>query len=377
MPPLAGIAVAAIASSGAVGTALGLGTSIFGVISGGIASALEVGTIVGDVVAGAVVGAASGSATAGAAGTDPGNGALWGAITGGAGQALTTGIMLLDPNLSETAAQAISSGVVTTGAAAAQGAPLDVALQAGLLSGAGSYAGSKLTDYLSGTPTSSEDGAATTNASSPSNVTTPTNVAPASSTAPAPGESVVVPEFKTSSFNLAPSTSIYQPGVKTTEAVTREETKPSRFVSQAPTYNDQGELVTVEATKDQGNVADTTPSILDLIQQDSGTRTLEKGALTAALFNLLFPQGGGAPGGRTAGRTSGTTGVAGTGGAGGGAGAAAGKSPAGLAAQAAQVGQTGGTSAYGPGGPVFGEPGGATKYSPWNVASLRTDQGNA
>lgn len=50
-------------------------------------------------------------------------------------------------------------------------------------------------------------------------------------------------------------------------------------------------------------------------------------------------------------------------------------SPAAQAARAAQVGQTGGTSIYGPGGPIFGEPGGATKYSPWNVASLRTDQG--
>lgn len=325
MPPLAGIAVAALASSGAVGTALGLGGSIIGTLAGTAAAVLDTTAVVGDIVAGAVVGAAAGATTAGAAGTDPGQGALFGAATGGATAGLTPvvgDITGLSPDIS----QAVSSGAVTTGAALAQGAPLGTALEAGGAAGVGSYAGSQLFGD-SGT-------AKTADTAQPD-------------TAPRVGGGTSSSPFSGASESVTVTGTPAAPGFNAGSALGGD----------------------VESVTVHGGKANASPSIIDLIQSDKGAQTLEKGGLEAALFSLLFPSGSGqyaAKGGVGAVPSGPGPGSSGTPSGGGPV------SPAAMSALLASSGQSGSTSAYAPGGPILGEPPGATKYSPWNVESLRT-----
>jgi hypothetical protein len=341
MPPLVGVAIAAAASSFGVG----------GLIAGTIAE-LGVGTIVADVAAGAIIGAAAGVGTSLAAGTDPGNGALWGAIGGGATAGLTPGVESVT-GLGTDASQAIASGIVTTGSAAAQGAPIDKALQYGATAGVGSYAGSQLIAAITPDPTEAPkplgpnpDGSPATGPS----VSAPLDPLGASTTGP--GEQAVVESTK-----VAPpqTNSIFLPSGE--EQATKTETRP----------------------KDQ--------SIFDIIQQHKGAQAAEKGALTTALFSFLFPQGGNqyasAGGGASSAppasgsRPVGAGSAGGPGGAGSVGGGVGGATPAAVAAQAAASGQTGSTSGYAPGSPILTSPEGATKYSPWNVESLRTAPGVA
>ena len=346
MPPLAGIAVAALASSAAVGTALGLGGSIAAAI-GGI---IDAGAIIDGVVTGAVIGAGAGATTAAAAGADPGEGALWGAATGGVSGGLTPEIQGVAPSLTATEAQSVASGITTTGAALAQGQDIGTALERGAAGGAATYIGGQI---FSGASDAGTKGA--------TSATQPANVGAASgNVVDTPGmEPIIVtpPVISTTDFSgdfAVPKEQITVPGKKPEPSV--DVTAGSAL----PT-----ERITVPGTKEQSNVTST--NILDFLtkdlQRDPGALTAERSALKYGLLDLLFGSGGGAPGYRS------QTGAGG--------GAAAQTAPAAQAAQAAQVGQTGGRSIYGPGGPIFGEPGGATKYSPWNVASLRTDQGNA
>ena len=118
-----------------------------------------------------------------------------------------------------------------------------------------------------------------------------------------------------------------------------------------------------EAVEVTGTKANTSPSIMDLIQSSPEARSAEKGALTTALFQLLFPQGGGQ--------------YAGSGGPEAAPGAAPGAGGPAAAAAIAQTqsGQAGSSSSYAPGSPILGDPTGANKSSPWNVESLRTSQG--
>jgi len=341
MPPLAGIAVAALASSTAVGAALGLGGSIAAAI-GGI---IDAGAIIDGVVTGAIIGAGAGATTAAAAGADPGEGALWGAATGGVSGGLTPEIQGIDPSLTATEAQSISSGVTTTGAALAQGQDIGTALEKGLAGGAATYAGGQLF-------------------SAPSSVSTG-DTASATQTANVGGVPGV--ESVTVTPTITPTTDLSSAFATPVEQATVTAQRPATTVdataaTSVPTGTEQ---VTVTAPKEQANVGAT--DIIDFLtkdlQRDPGVRTAERGALKYGLLDFLFGTGGTS----TAGAGAGTGAGAGS----------TGPSVAAQAAQAAQVGQTGGTSIYGPGGPIFGEPAGATKYSPWNVASLRTDQGNA
>lgn len=375
MPPLVGVAIAAAATEFGVGT----------FIAGTLAAALDVGVVVGDIAAGALIGAAAGVGTAVAAGTDPGNGALWGAVTGGATAGLTPEIAGAT-GLSQDASQAIASGIVTTGAASAQGAPIDKALQYGLTAGAGSYAGSQLVNAL-GLNSSGTGGAAAD---------------PAASTAPTPGvESVTVTGQGVAGPNISGAFAPGQQGNNATEAVTvTAPGAPPAITAPAPPYTGSTESVTVSAdkanaspatttpveavtvsgTKDS-NVATSSPTILDMIQSDKGVQTAEKGALTTALFSFLFPQGGSqyaaGGGGVSSSPTISGSGAGGPGGAGSGSGVGGGPTPAATAAQAAASGATGSTSGYAPGSPILTAPEGATKYSPWNVDSLRTAPGAA
>ena len=346
MPPLVGIAIVTAA------TEFGVGSFIAGTVAGALTGSIldAAAVVVGDVVAGAVVGAGAGAATAAAAGTDPGNGALWGAAQGGLSAGLgpvigdTTGLSpgAIDGAKVDPVSQAIASGISTTAVSSAQGAPLDKALQYGATAGAGSYAGSQLIDAITPNPTEAPkplnpnpDGSPATGPS----VSAPLDPLGAGTTGP--GEQAVVEGTKVAPPQI---NSIFLPsGV---EQATKTETR----------------------TKDQ--------SIFDIIQSEKGTQTAEKGALKTALFSLLFPQGGNqyASGGGEVGSAPTISGSAagGPGGAGSGGG-----SVAGTAAQAAASGQTGSTSGYAPGSPILTSPEGATKYSPWNVESLRTAPGVA
>lgn len=343
MPPLVGIAIVFGAS------ALGFTAAI----AGTIAATLEVGTItagiIGDVAAGAIVGAAAGAGTAVAAGTDVGNGALWGAATGGATAGLTPALADVS-GLSTTTSQAIASGVVTTGAATAQGSPLTKALEYGAVAGAGNYAGSELFS----SPGNEKGGSG-------------------GGSTPAPGATPGV-ESTTITGQTGPYTDVGgalagRGGNNAPESVTVSANQPS-----APILPSSSQYGTESVTIKPDN-ANSSPSILDQIQQSPSTQGAEKGALTTALFSLLFPTGGGQYSGGGSASTSpaaggGTVGIGSAGGPGGAGGPAA-------SAAAGQSGQVGSTSGYAPGSPILNSPEGATKYSPWNVESLRTAPGTS
>lgn len=347
MPFLVPIFIAVVAASPEIGAALGLAGSIGGAIAGGVAAALDVGVVIGDIAAGAIVGAAAGAAGAAASGTDPGNGALWGGVSGGLSGGLgpvvgeVTGLApdALTTGATDSLSRAIGQGLATTATSAAQGAPLGTALEYGALAGVGSFAGDQFFGPASVAGTTGPD-------------TTP--VAPGTEAITVHGPSLGP------TFNPTAGLTGTQ-GAKNTEAVTSTAQGGISGTGATTGLTAPGtESVTVSADK-PGN---TTPSILDLIQQSPTTQTAEKGALTTALFQLLFPQGGS--------QFSGGGGAATAPGS-----APGGSSPAAAAAVAAQSGQTGSSSAYAPGGPIVGDPTGATKSSPWNVESLRTTQGVA
>ena len=347
MPPLLGLAIAFGAE------AIGATAIIAGTIASA-AAALDIGAvtagIIGDIGAGAIVGAAAGAGTAAAAGTDPGNGALWGAATGGATAGLTPGVEDVS-GLSADTSQAIASGVVTTGAASAQGAPLGKALEYGAAAAAGSEAGNQIFGGGAGPGTTGS-----TPATSPAGAEQVTSTGQAAPTADISGA-------------LAPPAKQQANPSGASEQVTVDATAPPAPAPTVPVQqsNPAGapEQVTVEASKNSGNAS---PSTLG-----TATKGLEKGALEAALFSFLFPQGSGQYAGGATGVTP-ATGAGGPSGAGSGGGVT---SPAAVAALLGQSGQAGGTSGYAPGSPIFGEPGGANKYSPWNAESLRTAPGTA
>ena len=348
MPPLAGVAIFALAAETTLTAEIAAG--ITGALAGGILDSVAI--IGGDIAAGAIIGAGAGAASTAAAGGDPADGALFGAISGGVGQGVTGAISgdaaLVDTGLTSTQAQAIGQAAGSTASGVAQGKDIGTALERGAASGGLSYlAGSVLN--------------------------------PSSPTAPAPGGDQVA---STQPANVTDA------GVEQAVQTATKDIGPTPIgvvadSTQTPSQDKKGvEGVVVSATK--------TPSIFDgfssafndvlsaVQDQPQPIKSAEKALLSQQIMDLIFP--------RSSGQYS-TSGIGtGTGGAGGGTGTgtspsagagSTGPSVAAQAAQAAQVGQTGGTSIYGPGGPIFGEPAGATKYSPWNVASLRTDQGNA
>lgn len=357
MPPLVGVAIAAIASSGAIGTALGLGASIAATISGTVAAALDTSVVIGDIAAGAAVGAAAGAGTAVAGGTSVSKGLLYGAATGGATAGLTPEIAGAT-GLSTDASQAIASGVVTTGSTLAQGVPLGTALEYGATAGAGSYAGSQISNAI-GTPSTSPAPSADQTIQ-PTSPFSPID-APMVATSPtgAQVEAAPPPAVDLAPVQVTPQKQLY--GSNPVESVTSTADQSSATAPET----------VISTGIDQSNVAVTAPDILN----DQGTKTLEKGALQAALFSLLFPQGGGQY--KSGSQSSSTTPLAASGGAPAASGGAGGAtlSPAALSAINA-VGQTGSTSLYAPGGPLFGSPSG-DKYNAWNQASLRTPQGNS
>ena len=344
MPPLVGIAIVAAATEFEVGTFIA-GTVVAALDATTISGTATAG-IIGDIAAGAVVGAAAGSAQAAAAGTDPGNGALWGAAAGGATAGLTPGIADVT-GLSQDASTAIASGIVTTGSAAAQGAPLDKALEYGALAGAGSYAGSQLIDAITPNPTEA-----------------PKPLGPNPDGSPATGPSVSAPLDPLGASTTGPGEQAVVEGTKTAPPQTNSIFLPSGVE---------------QATKTETRSKDpalSSPTILDMIQSDKGTQTAEKGVLTTALFSLLFPQGSGQYA-ASGGAASSTPSISGSSAGGPGGAGSGGGSVSGTAAQAAASGQTGSTSGYAPGSPILTSPEGATKYSPWNVESLRTAPGSA
>ena len=95
-----------------------------------------------------MVGAGAGAASTAAAGGDPGQGALFGAVTGGATAGLTPAVSDVT-GLGADASKAIASGISTTGAAAGVlGEPIGQALETGAVAGAGNYLGSQAVGAL-------------------------------------------------------------------------------------------------------------------------------------------------------------------------------------------------------------------------------------
>lgn len=333
MPPLAGVAIAALASETLLTSEIAAG--ITGALAGGILDSVAI--IGGDIGAGAIIGAGAGAASTAAAGGDPADGALFGAISGGVAQGVTGAISgdaaLVDTGLTSTQAGAIGQAAGSTVSGVAQGEDIGTALERGAVSGGLSYlAGSALNPSSPTAPAPGGDQVASTQ---PANVT----------------DAGVEQVVKTATKDIGP----------TPIGVVADST-------QTPSQDKKGvEKVVVSATR--------TPSIFDgfssafndvlsaVQDQPQPIKSAEKALLSQQIMDLIFPRSAGG------GTGTGTSPSAGAG--------STGPSVAAQAAQAAQVGQTGGTSIYGPGGPIFGEPAGATKYSPWNVASLRTDQGNA
>lgn len=350
MPPLVGLAIAGAASY--FGAAAAISEAVLGGLVAIDATAVIGATTLGiasDVIAGGVIGAAAGAAGTAAAGGDPGQGALFGAISGGATAGLTPAVLDVTGFGAETS-QAIAQGIGTTGAAVVTGRPIGTALEEGAIAGVGNYIGSQAVDALGGavTPTGS-----TGFPSTPSNPTGSIAAAQAqwdAQTAAGGGS----PVSETATVTAPPPPALYTtPGVETVE-VTGQKQKSS-------------------------------PSIFSQIQSSPTTKAVEKTAVATGvdtgLFDLLFGGGGSNPqaasapapvSGAGAGNP-GVTGGAAAGGAGNGAGATPSLSPAAQAALSGQAGQTGSTSAYAPGGPIFGDLGSGKTQSPWNSASLRTD----
>ena len=310
MPPLAALAIGVAASE------LGVAGAITSAIVG--AGILD-GTAA--VVAGfAITGAAVGAAGAAITGGDIGQGALFGGLSGG----ITGGIETEYPNiggLPTDASHALTSAGVTTGLRLAQGQSLGKAAEAGLVSGAGSYAGSQLQDFIN----------------SQTSPTPPPAPPPNTSQSPqAPGGSndgINPVTITPSPVNLG-SNSVGPDGVEQVE-VTGQAPSPSQ-------------------------------SDLNLSQVlNFGGRLAGKTAIGAAQYGLDALIGGGSsyqPSSQAASSAAPAT-------APGAATATPGSAPA---AATAQAGQAGSSSIYAPGSPIFGDDGSATKPGVWNSASLRT-----
>lgn len=325
MPPLAGLAL------GFLATDLGIAGAITDAIVG--AGILD-GTAA--VVAGfALTGAAVGATSAAITGGDIGQGALFGGLSAG----ITGGIETEFPNiggLPTDASNALTSTGVTTGLRLAQGQSLGKAAEAGLISGAGSYAGSQVQDFLKSQFPSPNPSAPTPGQSTPSG---PASPPPSTSQSPqAPGGGA-------------------DPGVETVVA--------SANAPASPDISGAGNVEIVHVT---GQRQSPSQSDLNLSQAlNFGGNLLAKTGIGAAQYGLDAALGGNsvyqrgvapatAPGGGTApGSTTASPGSA--------AGAAT-----------AQAGQAGSSSVYAPGSPIFGDDGSATKPGVWNTASLRTPQ---
>lgn len=150
MPVLVPLALGALAST--VGAA--------GLISGEIlATGLIASTAVADVIGAGVVGSAVGVVSAAVQGGDIGDGALWGAVSGGA-TAGATSVIEDVTNLGPLAAKSVASGLVQSGIAGATGADLGQALGVGAIAGGGTYFGGQLLSTGQADSTAGTDAAA-------------------------------------------------------------------------------------------------------------------------------------------------------------------------------------------------------------------------
>ncbi len=335
MPPVAAIAIGALVSYAGVA-----GVVADAIVSAGILDATAA-AIAGAAITGAGVGAASAAITGG----DPGQGALFGALSAGA----TTGLApeVQDATgLSKDVSQAVTSGAVTDALRVAQGQSLGKATEAGLVSGAGSYAGSQLNSFLNqqAAPGGGGFGGGGSDALSPVQVTPQ---------APPPGtENVTVSANAPASPDVSGATSGALPVEKV--EVTGQRQSPS-----------QSDLNLAQAINFSGNV-------------------LGKTAIGAGQYGLDALLGGSSyyqpsagsgsdPGGSTS--SSSAPGGATIGGAAPGSSTnSPGSAQAAATAQTGQAGQAGATSIYAPGSPIFGDNGSVTKPGVWNTASLRTPQ---
>ena len=178
MPFIVPLALGALAST--VGAA--------GLISGEIlATGLIASTAVADVIGAGVVGSAVGVVSAAVQGGDLGEGALWGAISGGA-TAGATSVIEDVTNLGPLAAKSVASGMVQSGIAGARGADLGQALGVGAIAGGGTYFGGQFLSTGQADPTAGTDAAAPSAAAgaTPGAATSTPNVetVPVSGTAP-------------------------------------------------------------------------------------------------------------------------------------------------------------------------------------------------
>ena len=178
MPFLIPLALGALAST--VGAA--------GLISGTILSTgLIASTAVADVIGAAVVGSAVGVVSAAVQGGDLGEGALWGAVSGGA-TAGATSVIEDVTNLGTLDAKLVASGLVQSGIAGARGADLGQALGVGAIAGGGTYFGGQWLSSGQADPTAGTDAAAPSAAAgaTPGAATSTPNVetVPVSGTAP-------------------------------------------------------------------------------------------------------------------------------------------------------------------------------------------------
>jgi hypothetical protein len=324
MPPVAAIAIGALVSYAGVS-----GVVADVILSAGILDATAAG-IAGSVIVGAGVGAAGSAITGG----DPGQGALFGGLSGG----LTQGLNAAVPNIGDLpsdATKAIETGAVSDALRLAQGQSLGKATEAGLLSGAGSYAGSQLTGALN------SPGAPTTGGPS------------GGGNDPALNPVQVTPQVGTSAAGQTTS----DPGTYQGKPIEQVVISPDQ---QAPSQSDLN----------LGSVLSTGASI--------GGKT----AIGAAQYGISSLLGGNSyyqPSGGSA-STSGSTNAtldasaAASGGATQSLGSAPGSAPGAATASAGQSGQAGSSSVYAPGSPIFGDSGSVTKPGVWNTASLRTPQ---
>jgi hypothetical protein len=178
MPVIVPLALGALAST--VGAA--------GFISGTILSTgLIASTAVADVIGAAVVGSAVGVVSAAVQGGDLGEGALWGAVSGGA-TAGATSVIEDVTNLGPLAARSVASGLVQSGIAAARGADLGQALGVGAIAGGGTYFGGQWLSSGQADPTAGTDAAAPSAAAgaTPGAATSTPNVETRFSTGTAP-----------------------------------------------------------------------------------------------------------------------------------------------------------------------------------------------
>lgn len=324
MPPVAAIAIGALVSYAGVAGAVAdviLSAEILNATAAGIAGA-------------AIVGAGVGAAGAAITGGDPGQGALFGGLSGG----LTQGLNAAVPNIGDLpsdATKAIETGAVSDALRLATGQSLGKATEAGLLSGVGSYAGSQLQGYIK------SPGAPTTGGPS------------GGGNDPALNPVQVTPQVGTSAAGQTTS----DPGTYQGKPIEQVVISPDQ---QAPSQSDL-------------NLA----SVLNAGASIGGKTAI--GAAQYGISSLLEgnsyyqPSGGSAS---TSGSTNATldASAAASGGATQSPGSAPGSAPDAATASAGQSGQAGSSSVYAPGSPIFGDSGSVTKPGVWNTASLRTPQ---